>query len=48
MSRSETLAGVISSLADFDPNALPVSLARQAIERFITPIDSETLKWSKP
>ena len=43
MSRSETLAGVISSLADFDPNALPVSLARQAIERFITPIDSVEL-----
>ena len=36
MTPSETLAGVVSSLADFDPNALPVALARQAIERFIS------------
>jgi len=40
MTRTRTLAGVVSSLADFDPNALPVALAREAIERFITPIDS--------
>jgi molybdopterin molybdotransferase len=40
MTQAETLAGVVNSLADFDPNALPVGLAREAIERFITPIDS--------
>lgn len=39
MTRAETLAGVVSSLADFDPNALSVALARKAIEGFITPID---------
>jgi len=43
MTRAQTLAGVVGSLADFDPNALPVALAREAIERFITPIDSVEL-----
>jgi molybdopterin molybdotransferase len=40
MTPAETLSSVVNSLADFDPNALPVALAREAIERFITPIDS--------
>lgn len=39
MTRAETLAGVVSSLADFDPHALSVARAREAIEGFITPID---------
>ncbi len=34
-----SLAEVVGCLADFDPNALPVAVAREAIERFLVPID---------
>jgi len=34
-----SLAEVVGCLADFDPNALPVTVAREAIGRFLVPID---------
>lgn len=34
-----SLAEVVGCLADYDPNALPVAVAREAIERFLVPID---------
>jgi molybdopterin molybdotransferase len=34
-----SLAEVVGCLAGYDPNALPVAVAREAIERFLVPID---------
>jgi len=39
MSPTPTLAEIVSCLSDYDPNALPVARAREAIARFLTPID---------
>lgn len=39
MTRHATLAEIVSCLSDFDPRALPVARAREAIERFVVPID---------
>jgi molybdopterin molybdotransferase len=39
MTSSTTLAEIVSCLSDFDPRAVPVARAREAIERFVAPID---------
>jgi molybdopterin molybdotransferase len=39
LSPPPSLAEVVGCLADYDPNALPVAVAREAIERFLVPID---------
>ncbi|MFM1991464.1 MAG: molybdopterin biosynthesis protein [Pseudomonadota bacterium] len=39
MTDRSTLAEIVSCLSDFDPRAVPVARAREAIERFVTPID---------
>jgi molybdopterin molybdotransferase len=39
MSDRTTLADIVSCLSDFDPRAVPVARAREAIERFVRPID---------
>ena len=38
MPTTRTLADVVRDLPDFDPRALPVQVAREAIERFIQPV----------
>jgi molybdopterin molybdotransferase len=39
MTARTTLAEIVSCLSDFDPKALPVARAREAIERFVEPVD---------
>jgi molybdopterin molybdotransferase len=39
MTARTTLAEIVSCLSDFDPRAVPVDRAREAIERFVVPID---------
>ena len=39
MSASPSLAEIVSCLSDYDPNALPVARAKEAIERFVVPVD---------
>ncbi len=39
MTARTTLAEIVSCLSDFDPRAVPVARAREAIERFVVPID---------
>ena len=39
MNATPTLAEIVGCLSDYDPKALPVARAREAIERFVTPID---------
>ncbi|MEI7446684.1 MAG: gephyrin-like molybdotransferase Glp [Burkholderiales bacterium] len=39
MTDRSTLADIVSCLSDFDPRAVPVARAREAIERFVRPID---------
>jgi molybdopterin molybdotransferase len=39
MTARTTLAEIVSCLSDFDPKAVPVDRAREAIERFVVPVD---------
>ncbi|RPH42906.1 MAG: molybdopterin molybdenumtransferase MoeA [Burkholderiales bacterium] len=39
MTARTTLAEIVSCLSDFDPRAVPVARAREAIERFVVPVD---------
>jgi molybdopterin molybdotransferase len=39
MTAPPTLADIVGCLSDYDPNALPVALAREAIARFVVPVD---------
>ena len=39
MTSRTTLAEIVSCLSDFDPKAVPVARAREAIERFVEPVD---------
>jgi molybdopterin molybdotransferase len=39
MTARTTLAEIVSCLSDFDPKAVPVARAREAIERFVDPVD---------
>ncbi|MCX7230967.1 MAG: molybdopterin molybdotransferase MoeA [Burkholderiales bacterium] len=39
MTARTTLAEIVSCLSDFDPKAVPVARAREAIERFVEPVD---------
>ncbi len=39
MTARSSLAEIVSCLSDFDPRAVPVARAREAIERFVVPID---------